>query len=255
MSNSSLVTYTLISPNRTHHRNNKIDTITIHCVVGQWTVEQGCKYFAQSHVEASCNYFVAKDGKIGQCVSEDDRSWTTGGNIEVNGITGKMNDHRAVTIEVASDTTTPYAVTDAAYNALIRLVADIAKRNNIGELKWKADKSLVGKPDQQNMTVHRWFANKACPGDYLYERMGDIAEKANAINKEENEVTEEQVQEMINNAVSDLKPTVYKTLADVPDWALPTIESLVKNGRLKGDGNGNLNLTEDLTRALVIMSR
>lgn len=105
------------------------------------------------------------------------------------------------------------------------------------------------------MTVHKWFANKACPGDYLYERMGDIAAKANAINKEVDEVTEERVKEMIDNAVKDIKPTVYKTMADVPDWAMPTIETLVKNGKLKGDCNGNLNLTEDLTRALVIMSR
>lgn len=58
-----------------------------------------------------------------------------------------MNDHHAVTIEVASDTTSPYAVTPAAYEALIKLVADIAKRNNMGELKWKADKSLIGRPD------------------------------------------------------------------------------------------------------------
>lgn len=58
-----------------------------------------------------------------------------------------MNDHHAVTIEVASDTKPPYAVTDAAYKALINLCADICKRNEIKELKWKGDKNLVGKPD------------------------------------------------------------------------------------------------------------
>lgn len=190
MSNSNLVTYKLISPNQTHPRNHVVDTITIHCAVGQWTAEKGCQYFAQPHVKSAPNYFVGKDGSIGLCVDEKDRSWCTGGKLTVNGITGKVNDHRAVTIEVASDVKPPYAVTDSAYNALIKLVADIAKRNNMGTLKWKADKSLVGKPEQQNMTVHRWFANKACPGEYLYQRMGDIADKANKINKEDNNVND-----------------------------------------------------------------
>lgn len=180
--NSKLATETKLSPNRTHPRNRKIDTITIHCVVGQVTAKQGLNLFQSPSRNASCNYVVGKDGSIGLCVDEGDRSWCSGGKLSVNGITGKMNDHRAVTIEVACEPYHPYAVTDAAYEALIRLVADIAKRNGMGTLKWKADKSLVGKPEEQNMTVHRWFANKACPGDYLYTHMGDIAQRANEIN-------------------------------------------------------------------------
>lgn len=252
----------MLSPNRTHPRNHIIDTITIHCVVGQWTAEKGCQYFAQSKVNAAPNYFVGKDGSIGLCVNEEDRSWCTGSNkpITVNGITGKMNDHRAITIEVASDTSHPYAVTEAAYNALIRLVADIAKRNNMGTLKWKANKSLVGKPGQQNMTVHRWFANKACPGEYLYSRMGDIAEKANKIIKgDEIEMTKDEVQELVkdevNRAVAALKPTIYKAVNDIPDWGIETVEKLVNQNKLRGDQDGNLNLSEDLLRALVIMNR
>lgn len=181
MSNSPLVTYTRISPNKTSPRNHSIDTITIHCIVGQWTAKQGCDYFATTDRDCSANYVVGKDGSIGLSVEEKDRAWTSGGSYKVNGISGSMNDHRAVTIEVASDTKHPYAITDKAYEALIKLVADICKRNNIKELKWKADKTLVGKVDQQNMTVHRWFANKACPGDYLYDRHGDIAEKVNVL--------------------------------------------------------------------------
>lgn len=189
MSNSSLVTYTLLSPNRTSPRNHAIDTITIHCVVGQVTAKQGCELFKSPSRQASCNYVVGKDGSIGLCVDEGDRSWCTGGTLTVNGMTGKQNDHRAVTIEVACDLAHPYAVTDPAYNALIRLVADIAKRNGLGRLKWRGDKSLVGKPEEQNMTVHRWFAKKACPGDWLYERMGDIAQRANDINYPQKEET------------------------------------------------------------------
>ena len=189
MSNSSLVTYTRITKNKTSPRNHEIDTITIHCIVGQWTAKQGCDYFATTDRECSANYVVGKDGSIGLSVDEKDRAWTSGGTLSVNGITGSMNDHRAVTIEVASDTTHPYAITNEAYKALVNLVADICKRNNIKELKWKADKSLVGKVDKQNMTVHRWFANKACPGDYLYNLHDEIAKEVNAILSKTGETT------------------------------------------------------------------
>ena len=174
MSNSPLVVYTKLSPNHSGQRKHIIDTITIHCIVGQWTAKQGCDYFANTDRQCSANYVVGKDGSIGLSVEEKNRSWCSGGTdkygnpIRVNGISGADNDHRAITIEVASDTTHPYAVTDQAYNALVRLVADICKRNGIKKLLWKGDKSLVGKVSEQNMTVHRWFAQKACPGDYLY---------------------------------------------------------------------------------------
>lgn len=161
-----------ITKNRTSPRNHVIDTITIHCIVGQWTAKQGCDYFASTDRQCSANYVVGKDGSIGLSVEEKDRSWCS---------SSSSNDNRAITIEVASDTTHPYAVTAQAYNALIKLVADICKRNGIKKLLWKADKSLVGQVSKQNMTVHRWFANKACPGDYLYERHGEIAEKVNAL--------------------------------------------------------------------------
>ena len=145
--------------------------------------------FQPSSKGASCNYVVGLDGSIGLCVEEKDRSWCTGGYktvngvkvpIRVNGISGSSNDYQAVTIEVASDTTHPYAITDKAMAALIELCADICRRNGIPKLLWSGDKNLVGQPSKQNMTVHRWFAAKACPGDYIYERLGDIAAKVNA---------------------------------------------------------------------------
>jgi flagellum-specific peptidoglycan hydrolase FlgJ len=170
--NSPLVAYTKISPNRTKNRNHAIDTITIHCVVGQCSVETIGNVFAPESRQASSNYGVGVDGRIGMYCEEKDRSWCS---------SNAANDHRAITIEVASDTTHPYAVKDVVYNALIELVADICKRNGIKKLLWKADKSLIGQVDKQNMTVHRWFANKSCPGDYLYERHGDIANKVNAL--------------------------------------------------------------------------
>ena len=173
MSNSPLVTYTNITKNKTSPRNHAIDTITIHCIVGQWTAKQGCDYFATTDRECSANYIVGKDGSIGLSVDEADRSWCT---------SSRENDNRAITIEVASDTEHPYAVTDAAYAALIKLVADICKRNGIKKLVWSTNKTdRVNHANGCNMTVHRDYANKACPGQYLYDRHGAIAAAVNKI--------------------------------------------------------------------------
>lgn len=168
--NSPLVDYTLISPNRTKNRNHAIDTITIHCVVGQCSVKTLGNVFAPTSRQASSNYGIGFDGQVGMYCEEKDRSWCT---------SSASNDHRAITIEVASDTKEPYAVTEAAYNSLIDLVTDICKRNGIKELKWKDDKSLIGNASAQNMTVHKWFANKSCPGTFLYKRHAQIAEEVN----------------------------------------------------------------------------
>lgn len=172
MSNSSLVTYTNITGDRNSPRNHKIDTITIHCWVGQVTAKEGCDYFKTSTRQVSSNYVVGKDGSIGLSVPEGDRAWTS---------SNATNDHRAVTIEVASDTKAPYRVTDAAYTALIKLVTDICKRNGIKKLVWSGNKNTrVNHLNGANMTVHRDFANTDCPGEYLYERMPEIATKVNA---------------------------------------------------------------------------
>ena len=185
--NSPLVQYMCLSPNCTKPRKHCIDTITIHCVVGQVTIETLGSIFRNPSRQASSNYGVDKDGRIGLFVEECNRSWCTGGKdkngnvIRVNGISGADNDHRAITIEVASDTVEPFSVTNKAYESLIKLVADICSRNNIKQLKWSGDKSLVGDVEKQNMTVHRWFAIKSCPGSYLYNRMGEIARRANAL--------------------------------------------------------------------------
>ena len=162
MSNSALATYTRITKNKTSPRNHAIDTITIHCIVGQWTAKQGCDYFATTDRQCSANYVVGKDGSIGLSVDEKDRSWCS---------SNSANDNRAITIEVASDTTHPYAVTAKAYAALLDLVTDICKRNGIKKLVWSTNKNdRVNHLNGCNMTVHRDYANKACPGDYLYKQ-------------------------------------------------------------------------------------
>lgn len=169
--NSPLVKYTRISPNRTVNRNHAIDTITIHCVVGQCSAETIGAVFAPSSRQASSNYGIGYDGKIGMYCEEKDRSWCT---------SSPSNDHRAITIEVASDTTEPYAVNDKAYAALLDLVTDICKRNGIKKLVWSTNKNdRVNHLNGCNMTVHRDYANKSCPGKYLYDRHGAIAAEVN----------------------------------------------------------------------------
>lgn len=169
--NSPLVSYTKISPNRTKNRNHAIDTITIHCVVGQCSVETLGNVFAPTSRQASSNYGVGVDGRIGMYVEEKDRSWCT---------SNAANDHRAITIEVASDTTHPYAVNSKAYAGLLDLVTDICCRNGIKKLVWSTNKNdRVNHLNGCNMTVHRDYANKACPGDYLYNRHGEIAAEVN----------------------------------------------------------------------------
>ena len=215
MSNSPLAVYTRLSPNRTHPRNHAIDTITIHCYVGQVTAQSAGAWFAKESAQASCNYVVDKDGKIGLIVDERDRSWCS---------SSASNDHRAVTIEVASDMVHPYAVTDKAYSALIALCADICKRNGIPKLLWQGDKSLVGQVDRQNLTVHRWFANKACPGDYLYSRMGDIAKQVNARLESDTMTGEEIYKEL----------TAYTASLPLPGWAKEELEEAVTMGITDG---------------------
>lgn len=170
--NSKLVNYTRISPNRSVNRNHKIDTISIHCVVGQCSVETLGSIFASSSKEASSNYGIGYDGRIGLYVEEKDRSWCT---------SSSSNDNRAITIEVASDTFEPYKVNDPAYKSLIKLLVDICKRNGIKKLVWSTNKSeRMSHLNGCNMTVHRDYANKSCPGDYLYNLHGQIAKEVNA---------------------------------------------------------------------------
>lgn len=171
MSNSKLISYTKISPNRTSPRNHKIDTVTIHCVVSQCSVETLGNIFAPTSRQASCNYGIGADGRIGMYCEEKDRSWCS---------SNAANDNRAITIEVASDTKHPYAVNAKAYAALIDLLVDICKRNGIPRLVWSTSKAdRVNHKNGCNMTVHRDYANKSCPGEYLYSRHAQIASEVN----------------------------------------------------------------------------
>ena len=241
MSNSPLVTYTNLTSHRNSPRTHAIDTVTIHCYVGQVTAKQGCDFFAATDRSASSNYVVGCDGSIGLSVEEKDRSWCS---------SNAGNDHRAITIETACDTFPPYAVTDKAYSALIELCADICRRNGIQRLLWKGDKALVGQIDKQNMTVHRWFAATACPGDWLYERMGEIAE---AVNKK---LEKESDDDMDVNRFKELWTEMRKELQDNDSsaWSSEAREWAVGSGLVQGGNTAEANyMWEDvLTREQMV---
>ena len=170
MSNSSLVKYIHLSPNHSGKRTAKIDTITPHCVVGQLTASGIASCFPAGR-KASCNYGIGKDGSVALIVDEANRSWCTSSNY---------NDQRAVTIECASDRVEPYAFNDSVYNKLVDLCVDICQRNGKNKLIWFDNKArfISYKPASNEMmlSVHRWFANKSCPGDWMYSRMGQLAQ-------------------------------------------------------------------------------
>lgn len=175
MSNSPLVDCTVLSPNHSGKRTKPLKRITPHCVVGQLKAEAigGC--FTSPSRQASCNYGIGTEGRVCLIVPEDCRSWCSSSND---------NDQQAATIECASDKTHPYAMNSAVYNKLVDLCVDICKRNGAKKLLWISDKnkalSYVPKDDEMIITVHRWFANKSCPGDWLYNRLGELASTVTA---------------------------------------------------------------------------
>lgn len=184
--NSPLIDCTRLSPNHSGLRTHKIDRITPHCVVGQLSAERIGDCFPSGR-EASCNYGVGYDGRQCLIVEEKNRSWCT---------SSAANDQRAITIEVASDKTAPYAFTNEAYKGLLELCIDICKRNGLKKVLWFSDKnkslSYNPKAGECVLTVHRWFANKSCPGNWMYDRMGQLANEINkalgATNATDNDV-------------------------------------------------------------------
>ncbi len=220
--NSSLVSYTKLSPNHSGQRTHSIDRITPHCVVGQCSVKTLGDIFLPASRQASCNYGIGLDGRVGMYVEEKNRSWCSSSNA---------NDQRAVTIECASDTTEPYAFKDVVYQTLIRLCVDICKRNGKTRLLWLGDKTktlgYTPKPDEMVLTVHRWFANKSCPGNWMYARMGDLAEKVTA------QLNRKQTQTKDNAAAA---------------WSGSAVDWAVANKLMTGDENGDLMLRSPVTR-------
>ena len=249
MSNSPLIDYTKLSPHY-NKRIHKIDMVVIHCMAGNLTVESCGKIFANPTRNGSSNYGIGSDGRIALYVDEENRSWCTGGRdaygneIRVNGIAGSNIDHRAITIEVANtEAKYPWPISEAAYKSLINLLVDICQRNGIEKLLWEGDKSLVGQIHRQNMAVHRWFANKACPGDYLYNLHNQIAKEVNARlhEKEDDDMDVNRFKELYDEMRKELQDNDSSSYsAEARNWA-------ISNGLVKGNASGEFNgMWEDI---------
>lgn len=216
MSVSPLAQCVIPSPNHSGARTRAIDTVSIHCMAGDLSVESCGALFARPSTRASSNYGIGSDGRVALYVDEANRSWCT---------SSAENDDRAVTIEVANcgGADEGWPVSEAAYDSLIDLLTDVCRRNGIAKLLWRGDRSLVGQTDKQNMTVHRWFAQKSCPGDWLYARHGRIAAEVNA------KLEESMTGEEIYKALTD-----YLSALSAPDWAQQELRGAVDAGITDG---------------------
>ena len=199
MANSKLISCTVLSPNNSGTRCYKLTRITPHCMVGQMTAMQCGALFSKSSREASSNYGIGKDGEIGLYVDESKRSWCT---------SSADNDNRAITIECASDVYAPYAMNSHVWKSLINLCTDICRRYGKDTLLWLGDKStsLKYKPRDNELilTAHRWFAAKSCPGDWLYRRLGTLADEVTKQLKASGAAPEQKVEEKPNTAAASL---------------------------------------------------
>lgn len=173
--NSSLVNVTKLSPSYNKRTQSKITKITIHHIAGCRTVEQQLAAFAKASRGASSNYIIGDDGRIGLCVEEKNRAWTS---------SSSWNDQRAVTIEVSNtsegvkigsknpNAAGAWTISDKAYASLIKLCIDICKRNNIASVNFTGNKDAV-------MTWHCMYAATQCPGHYIKTIFGQIVSDIN----------------------------------------------------------------------------
>ena len=246
MGNSKLVDVVIYSPNWNWRGNNKVKKITIHHAGGIASVESIGDLFSRKDRGGSANYGIGNDGRVGLYVPENKRAWTSG---------SPENDYQAITIEVSNcEYGGEWAVSDEAYDKLILLCADICKRNGIKELVFTGDAS-------GNLTMHRYFQATACPGEYLASRFGEIAETVNAILRGEAPMTREERKEFdaLKATVESLQETngIRWNYIDgnLPTWAKPTVKKLYERGVLVGNEKGELQLSYQFLRELVILDR
>lgn len=235
--NSSLATLKKLSPNCSKPRNHTIDRITPHHTAGVLSVESALEWFAKPSTQASCNYIIGNDGRIGLCVEEKNRAWTS---------SSRLNDNRAITYEVCNSgwEKDGWPISDKSFDAVVALSTDICRRYGKKKLLWIADKEKAlayePKADEMLLTVHNWFNNTNCPGKYFQNKFPELARRVTyALNTEEEE-------EMVR----------YKTVEEMPKWAQEDITKLIDAGFLKGKGgDAGLDLTEDMMRTLIICGR
>lgn len=240
MGNSPLVSYTKLSKNHSGPRKYPVTRITPHCIVGQATAERIGEIFQTNG--ASCNYGIAKDGRIVLVCDEANRSWCSSSSAAAN--KADANDDKAITIEVASDNTDPYSFTIQAYDALLDLCTDICSRYGKKKLLWFGDKAKTlaynPAPDEMVLTVHRWFAKKSCPGNWMYARMGNLADtvttrlNASASNPAEDASGKTAILGTSVATVDQMRAYIRKVNPNVPRSVLDMIPAYLSEGAAEG---------------------
>lgn len=226
MSNSKLVNYVRLSPNCTKPRNNSIKKITIHMVAGNCTVETLGYIFEKKSRQASSNYGIGSDGRVGMYVEEANRSWCSG---------SRDNDHQAITIEVANDSGAPeWHVSDKAMKKLVELCVDICKRNGIKKLNFTGDKN-------GNLTMHKWFQDTSCPGQYLESKFPYIASEVNkALGVADKPKPTEKPAEKESTKTVNIELLVLRKGENRGNEQIKTLQSLLKQlGYYKGSVDGS----------------
>ena len=237
--NSSLATLKLISPNSSNPRNHTIDRITPHHTAGVLSVESALEWFHKTSTQASCNYIIGNDGRIGLCVEEKNRPWTS---------SSRLNDNRAITYEVCNSgwEKDGWPISDRSFDSVVMLSTDICKRYGKKKLLWipDKDKALAYEPksDEMLLTVHNWFNNTNCPGKYFQNKFPELASRVTAaLNKSAEEDEEEMVR--------------FKTIDEMPKYYHEDVKKLVEAGYIKGRAADNLDVTEDMIRVAIWIGR
>lgn len=252
MANSKLVNVTKLSPNCSKPRNMKIDRLTPHHTAGVLSVESALDWFAKPSTYASCNYIVGNDGRIGLCVEEKNRAWTS---------SSGANDNRAITFEVCNSgwEKDGWPISDKSFNALVALCTDICRRYDKDKLLWIPDKNkalaYTPKANEMMLTMHQWFANTNCPGPYLGSKFPELAQRVtanlNTIQEDDEDMTQEQFNKMATKWIEDLSGL------EAAGWAKKNLEWGKENGLMNGNEKGNLMPKKFLTREefIAVMNR
>lgn len=171
ITNSAMITLTLLSPHRNSPRTHPISKITVHHTAGNIGLHALLDWLHRATTRASYNYGISSLGEVGLIVNECDRSWASG---------SAWNDNRAVTISVANNRGAPeWGVSDEAFTALIDLCVDICKRNP-GIVREDGRRGLWYDGTQNgSLTRHNMYSNQICPGPYLQSRFPEIVRLVN----------------------------------------------------------------------------
>lgn len=154
MTISELTDVCIWSPNTSGPRTAAISKVTVHHMAGDLTVETCGNVFASPSRQASSNYGVGSDGRIGCYLEEEMHPWTS---------SSYWNDDRAITIEVADYDCVNWIPSDAAYWATVKLCADICTRYGITP-------TYTGGTDG-TFTEHLMYAATGCPGPWWHDHM------------------------------------------------------------------------------------